>query len=301
MMTVPKALTIVLIGCCSGYALSQETYPAWAPIENEEIIPPRWPASTPSHTYDDADPGGYIYTFAEKLKMFGGTLTSDDLPYCPCSNGFFMYLYVVIIEMQPMDDPLDWNCTRLGYIFKHSDFTGMVAGTRVCNVGECCDGIIGHEKYSDDVSDYEAWFNDRVIGSSCEIPMEDMYCVYVGGDFSTNCQEYTPELLWRFYTIPCYDNQYLFNINCKVFTVEYPVAYKKEPPMYYASISNDVLISNDAYQNLQDRVCRPNSYFNPSTSSTSSSSSSSSPTPDDSSFGAIWTPMLVVVSASLFL
>lgn len=279
-----------------GNAAAQ-LYPDTHPFENEAVIPPAWPAATPSLSFDDSDPGGYIHVYAEQLKYFGGTITMDECPYCPCMNGFYMYLYVAIFEIPPMDPPDDWNCTLIGYFWKASDWTGVVAGERVCDVGSCCSTIVGEAKYSDDTADYESWLNNRVEGSNCGTPTHDLYCLLVGGDFWINCLEYTPTPTDRVYTVPCYDNLFLFYSDCQLFSVEFPITYAKEPPLYYGSLTVSETISVETYQLIQDKVCHPYSYFFPSSNSpagadSGADSGAAPPSSSDSSSAATWAPVI---------
>jgi hypothetical protein len=138
--------------------------------------------SEPSLSFDDSDPGGYVYTYAQNFKFYGGTLTQEAIDkvggYSPCMNGFFMWLYVFVYEAAPLDDLDILNCTLTTYIFRDGDFTGLVGGERVCDVGSCCDNVIGRVKYSDDVADYEAYFNDRVTGRNAKLQLK--ICIVFG-------------------------------------------------------------------------------------------------------------------------
>jgi len=267
----------------AGVVCSTASYPSTYPFENEAFVPVNTLAATPNLAYDDSDEGGYIYHYYARAEF---TLTQDDFEsptlfgedyngWSPTQSGAIRFLLVVHFGAPPDLAASVWNCTLVG-VFSEEAFTGKVNGQTVCNVGECCAGIMGLPKYSDDQLDWHTTIDARTAAGMCGDMEEEMYCVAVGGDFQSNCIEYYLSPSERLFTFICNDSYSLYFLSCPVFLTAFtPVYAAFEPAVYYNACSQEEYISSDAQYFAGDRVCHPYSYYHPESIVASASLSAS--------------------------
>jgi len=258
-----------------GIALS--AYPTSYPFENESFVPADVVPGTPDFSFDDAtDPGGYTYRGSWKMEVFGGAITDDDMPYVSHHNGFTMWLMVKVYGAPPVLPDSNWNCTLKGTVYAEADFTGVVDGNTICNVGACCTGLIGKPKYGDDQMTWHAWANDRSASGMCgPLETEDLYCVVVGGHFHANCISYNTAADQRLWVVPCYDNIVRYWLTCAVYKQSYAFTYSdgmQDTPTYTDGLSLDQLMGFDGCFTYHDKICNPYSYFFPGSTGTDSGS-----------------------------
>lgn len=254
-------------------ASASAAYPTTYPFENEAYVPENLPASTPSLTYDDTDVGGYFFTYHYNGDLHQGTA---EMPYAFTANGCWAYGFVKNFGAPPVLSVSTWNCSLKGIFFGDDDFTGLVNGDKVCDVGSCCSEYVGKVKYSDDQMDWHTWLNDKSAAGLCGDVPEAEYCIYVAGNFNVNCFEYILSVTERLVTFPCHDNANLFWLSCQVFKSMGWNIYYVEPPIYEDLMTVEQSFTSQAMVLQPDRVCHPYSYYNPASSASSASSGKTS-------------------------
>jgi len=242
------------------------SYPATYPFENEKYVPAPLPAETPDWSFDiENDPGGYIYYGPETFTFFPEGIPTDDMfPYTPHNNRFSTFLIAAYFNLSPVQNPEFWNCTLTGNFFEAGNFYGEVNGENICVVGSCCTSYIGLPKWSNDQGDNHDWLNSRVKSALCPSPVEDLYCMLVNGQSQIACVEMFPSALERIVTPVCYNVYITYYLSCPLFKTVYTPSYEWDTNTYRNKCSVEEFITYDAHAELQDRVCHPASYYDPS-------------------------------------
>jgi len=264
--------------------------PTTFPYENEAFVPADMLASTPSYTYDETDPGGYMYS----TTLFH-VVTEADLPFCAMRTGSAAYLLVNTFGAPPhygTSQIVSFNCTAKDLVFASADYTGTVAGNTICKAGECCSGLYGKVKFGADQLTWHSWLDDRSAAGICGPIEENVYCTLAGGDALMNCIEYVTSPDTRLEIGTCGQTIVMYMMECKVFLTTYTRIYVTEPPIYIDASTLEENMANDAFSKSQDKLCHPHSYYFPAGSSSTSASESSSNT---------FSGVLVAVSCFLFL
>jgi len=266
-------MKVTVLACC--LVLCSASWPTTYPFENEQVVPVEVPAGTPSWTYEPgSDTGGYMYYGAYTMSVYeNGILTDDDMPYCTHMNRGTEYVLVVAYGAPPQLPLSVWNCSSM--VFTDADFTGLLSGAPVCNVGSCCVELIGKPKFSDDQMDYHTAMNDRLASAMCGDLPEQTYCIFVGGHFENNCIDYVLSAVERLVTFPCFDDWIVYHLSCPVYKQAYTMFLADtEPDSYFNTLSIEEVQVIDVICFLGDHVCHPHSYYNPSAAVTSASSAS---------------------------
>lgn len=265
-------------------------YPTTFPFENEAYTPVAVPTETPTFTYDASETGGYVYFGAYTLQANAadkevslavkGTLSDGDFPYEPHRNRFCEFLLVDTYGTPPILPDSLWNCSSKEIYYTPADYVGTVNGQSVCAPGECCDFLMGHPKFGEDQLEWQPWLDERAASALCEDIDEVTYCIMIGGHFQINCFEYWISVTERLAgVLPCYDTWILYLLTCPIYKQSYTFMLVWEPTSYVETLSAEEFITVDCVAFLQDRICKPYSYFYPeSTTSTSTSSPTASST-----------------------
>lgn len=284
-----------------GFA-SCAPYPTdWSFLENEAYTPPALPSAEPSQTFDDSDPGGYLYKHRYALDLnelnmlemaLDGTMVDDRtqfLPFAPAGTGMFQYLLIVNWDIPPVIGYENWNCTHQGLYFQQSDYTGLVDGKTVCDAGACCGEYIDNVKFDDDQMNWHTYLDNLVSSGLCEDMFESMYCAVVDGHTETNCQEGYSSPGDRNYLKPCLDVHMMYWLACPVYkNVPLYMGFDMEPPLYdeILNLEEGVLVEVAVIRN--DRVCHTYSYYNPASTNTGGSdTAASSPSSSTASESAV--------------
>lgn len=279
----PTLLAFVTVLC----TVRAQTYPAEYPFENEKsVVPVPMPAS-PSFTYDDADPGGYYYTYFFLLTEI------PEFPYCFAGMGAEYYSAVIRreVEDRPPRLPFDtYNCTLKGsdFVLSAASFPGDIVGSQVSceKEGECCAQWYGTPAFWDGAED--TWMKDFMnaeweAGVCSGDWTEQIYCLLMDQSATTNCYEYVVDQSARINDrlSGCYDQRYYNVAQCPVY-METGLKYEgNEPPAYFEESSANELNAHTSMWINPDKMCLPYSYYYPEFAKSGSESSSESASTDN--------------------
>jgi hypothetical protein len=264
-------LSILAALLAAGYATA--AYPSTYPFENESLVPAAPREATPSWTFDDADAGGYVYTF-----MYKYVVTEEEIPkFCFLGNGAWAHQLVVRSEVAPLHPYTIFNCTEKNYILGDYSFLGEVAGQKICEQGECC------KEYYDTVTYwaldepyipyYEAVASVYEDGACTEMFGEEVYCPWMSSGQQWGCIEQFVSLTDRMVLYPCYDSFYNFFMGCQLYKVSgYMWRSENEPAQYVEDSSAEETNAGNSVYFCPDHVCRPYSYYYPEYAKSDSSS-----------------------------
>jgi hypothetical protein len=265
---------ICAVALLAGF--SAASYPAAYPFENESNVPPAPLEATPSWTFDDADPGGYMYSFA-----FMFDITDEMFPFSYGTTGFFSHTNVVRSDLPPIEDISRWNCSAMGNELGPYSYFGVVSDVTICEEGECCKGSWGASALFDVSSPYAPYYDDiskvEDDGGCPEMFDEHVYCTFMAAYHPWGCTNQFVSTSEREFVYPCYDSIYNHYSSCTL--------YKNVGTMWRPSIEPEAYIAQSSAEQINavnglfwvpDRVCHPYSYFYPDTAKTSSSGSEGS-------------------------
>lgn len=250
--------------------VSLAAYPSEYPFENESIVAAAPKAATPSWTFDEADEGGYMYTFAYMLEDLEGVFSFGN-------NGMFAHQYVVRSSMAPINDISMFNCTARGNYLGENSYAGVVNGETICDVGECCSDFFGAATYFNQDEPYEPYYTDfgnvDTDGNCPNLFDEGVYCTIMAS-YQVLCIEQYVSPTERVVTYPCYDSFWHHYSSCTVYAVTgFYFRPQSEPEGYAADSTADELNALNGIFFTPDKVCRPYSYYYPETAKSASSSS----------------------------
>merc|ERR1711865_302424 len=250
---------------------AKASYPSAYPFEMESVVPPAPLSATPSWAADDADPGGYTYTFNYmRTELTGdgrGDGHNDD--FCFAASGMLVHYLQAKASAPPVLDATVWNCTRRGHIISADTFWGTLGDAKICEVGECCKHLYGFPTYFS--AEPMANFNEHdgtvyAAGMCAEPYSEELYCTKQDNGLRYACFEQFLTDTERLHTFPCHDMFYNYLINCKLYAqTGYAEDTFAEPESYTTSSSPDQLNAWTTVYMIPDKVCTPYSYFYPET------------------------------------
>lgn len=281
---------------------SAASYPAEYPFENESMVPAVPLAATPSWTFDEADPGGYLYTFGYKLDI-----TEDMLPFTYGMTGFSSHMNVVRSDLPPVEELSRWNCTAMGNALGPYSYFGVVADVKICDEGQCCEGSWGANTLFDVSSPYGPYYDDvgktEEDGGCQDMFDENVYCTIMSAYHNWACLNQFVSTTEREFVYPCYDSFYNHYMSCTLYknvgTMWRP---ELEPEAYLAQSSAEEINAANAVFWTPDHVCHPYSYFYPDSAKITSSGSESAESTEasesaESSAGAF--AVVVAVASAL--
>jgi hypothetical protein len=260
------ALTLLF---CSAHA----AYPASYPFENESLVPVAPRASTPSYTFDESDPGGYVYYHVY-------TLTEVTVPFALFGTTGMGRHYQAFYGMTTDLLPPSWfNCTDFGLMLGPGSYLSEIAGITMCDPDNCCPKVHGLYTFWDsafDPEEYESETEVYELGQCSEPYFEDLFCGLFDRGLSGGwCIDYAPSEDEREVMFPCYDSVVRYYFNCVLYkTAGFVYDKSVEPQNYYDSSTGDEQISQAGVYRRPDKVCHPYSYYYPESSSSASGSSS---------------------------
>lgn len=287
-----RAVTVFSI-----FSLAFAQYPATFPFvtDHGQDYIPTIPQSTPSLSFDDADPGGYLYHY-----LYIRIWTDDDMPFCATQSGAMQYIlvnYGVAGGWLPIDT---WNCSAKNLKFTTADFTGIINGEVICAPGECCQTMIGDWKYSDDQMNWHTTMTNTISTASCGGLPEAVYCGLVDGHYRTNCMDRNLSPGTRSVIMACPDAHYFYWTSCPVLlTTGLYLGLDAEPPLYDSRLTVEGVIMIEVLVNNCDYVCHQHTYYFPS-SSTSGSTTTTSTTTSSASTYFSYFMLLLTVSVCAF-
>jgi len=275
-----------IVGVVAGVAIigsAHAAFPASYPYENEllEVGVPL--AATPSHTFDDTDPGGYFYTYGMNTE---GIPDGELGTWSYGVSGMIAHRLVVHQGLTPGPSPLLpktlFNCTfrvidKEWKVMSVESFLGVVGSETICE--GCCEAMYGLPSFWD----YEPKENthEKLLffqeNGMCEYNIdENLYCTYADLGFHQYCNEQFVSETERSHIAVCYDALYQYFMNCKVFASGGTAGEANyEPTSYFEESSPSEMMAWDGVQRTNDKVCHPMSYYYPQMAKQASESESS--------------------------
>mmetsp|Transcript_1769 Transcript_1769/g.6161 ORF Transcript_1769/g.6161 Transcript_1769/m.6161 type:complete len:294 (+) Transcript_1769:42-923(+) len=246
-------------------------YPSTFPITYEGYTSVELKDTTPSFTFDENDPGGYIRYGFEYA----------DLNDCPfpwgyhCYAGWDNYFFVQWgVTASPSDTALprsQWNCSGTPALtaepqkYTKEDFTGSLTGLDIeCKKTQCCSAFMGHYKYlTDQLSRHDTLASQLSAGGCSGSMHEDLYCFLI--DTPDACMDYYPSKDTRTIVKPCPDVPYVFYMSCTLYKAagladDYEVS-NFEPASYLDGVTVEQTLKMKALINFHDRLCYPMGYY----------------------------------------
>jgi len=265
MKSLQFILAAVLV-CCASAA-----YPTEFPFENEALAVSAPLASTPSRTFDEADTGGYVYTYAYALETYDldGTFSS-------ATSGKIDYRLVVhqglgAGELGSIIPKTIFNCTNR-YITKEwvlptgTAWLGEIAGITICNPGECCEshwGLVSYRIGEPKTQNYDFMSDAHTVGLCGDMFDENVYCARFDLGLMDCADQYISHTD-RLVTQACYDSYFHYMQGCKVYVSSgFPSSENWEPAEYFENSSAGELSAWTAVWWMPDKVCHPYSYYHP--------------------------------------
>lgn len=275
---------------------SLTAYPATYPFENEAYWPPTLIAATKSYTYDpDTDEGGYYYGG----QMCDMNLYSSTPRWTDPEDGLFywmqyceqlQYWHVNTYQHAAILPDTVYNCSA--GVFSQEDYIGEIGGQAVCTPGNCCQFLMGHDRYVPDTMMGQNLYSTYSESGLCGAMNEQAMC-WASAFGAFICTSRFLNAYDRLFMIPCHDSMVLWFLDCKVYknTGIFDYVSTHDPPSYISQLSVEQTMVEYSMWSFTDRVCHPYSYYEPesaaspsdSGSSGSSSSGSSSAAASDSS------------------
>lgn len=277
-MVSPFVFTLAAVGALSGAVTA--AYPSTFPFESEIVLPTYPPVSTPSHTYDDKDPGGYFHTYIVLNEGFD-KMIDDGRAWVTC--GLYDHNTVISWGLDaPMPNPW-FNCTDRGnYIDENTYNFDTISGTKYCDSPEvCCEEHHGKLKYRPDDSDAmdidRELFEESYETGMCTSNLHQGAFCSLFNDYATVfCNEQVVDDTERGILQTCFDSQLNFLTHCPVFKSVATKVEGVEPEAYIEAMTVDEWWSHSSMFWMPDKVCHPYSYFFPEQSTADSKSASDS-------------------------
>jgi len=263
MVKTPVVISLA-VWALSGTASAE--YPAAYPFENESTEWTLPPASTPSLTFDDEDPGGYFYTYiVAKTEIEAGVAWEN--------NGSHQYLFVVDWEIDPFYPSAHYNCTTgkdKHYFDENTYGFDTVNGQKYCDSPkECCAHLNGKVKYFGDGDMLEYDLPDaeesHEQGLCTESFHEGMFCSMFNDYAIVSCNEQIITDTDREIMSVCLDSILHYISHCPIFMSTKSISPGEEPLSYLENMTVDEFNGWNAVRNFPDKVCTPYSYFFPET------------------------------------
>jgi len=286
-----KTFSLILAAVCFANA----EYPTTYPYENERFDVSGPHAETPSRTFDDADPGGYVYYYAYELQT-DISWTVDGF-FCFVTSGVFDHEYVVlndwaIVEIPGSITPYEWsNCTYRWTpyndytyddtsTFVPTSWNNELEGHKFCEKDECCKDMVGllAGLYGNKVLDDEQVVESAIYknGLCDNLYDEQVMCGIFSRGLSTHCIDQFITHTDRLYVFACYDGYYAYLLNCKVYMASGLVGtVGYEPEAYYGESTGEELNAWASVRLFPDKMCHPYSYYFPEFAKDGSSSEGS--------------------------
>lgn len=266
------------------FAGAQASYPSAYPFENEAVVPPAPAAATPAFTFDDQDPGGYVYSFAYSQEI-------PEVPFCFTQTGLIAHQLVVRQGAPPMLPMSLWNCTARNFPISATTYINKIAEIEICPADKCCEhtwGLLAFFNNEPLVANYEQLSSAHTDGLCDEIFSEDVFCLLYNNGHSFACHESFPSPSERQVVYPCHDSVYNYQMQCKLYQgTGYKYRPETEPEAYYDTMSAEQINSWNGLYMSPDRVCQPYSYYYPDTAKSGSSGSSAASSALSRSLGVV--------------
>lgn len=253
-------------------AVAKADYPAAYPFDDEDYVPPAIAASSPDHTFEDSDPGGYMYTYSYNYELKAEEfeiVTTAEEPYMGfqygsgfswTGHGCFMHSFFHSFDAPPVFPEGTWNCTARAVIYEQEHFPGIIDGKTICT--DCCAWEVGKIGFSYDTNQWADWIETKVKTGLCTDLPELIYCVYSNAYTQNNCYEYVPSVDERYIVFPCYDVYTKYWLTCPAFKkVGFHTDWELEPAGYMEPLSIEESSNVHAFFAGMDRHCHPNSYY----------------------------------------
>lgn len=241
-----------LIGRCA----SSSSYPSTYPFDNS--LSESVPQSIPTFTFDSNDPGGYIlqaincdYNDEQFVDQFAtGTF------YSRFSCNTFRYFLVVFYDLPDAFAPGSSNCTLSQPLTLDTpEANGYPAGT-------CGDEFLGITSIN--FEPYSFWIGSYEEIGNCEPASEAALCLQLLTSVKW-CIEHYLSPGERTYVTPCSDTIMVWASTC---TFVFPMTnFGIEPESYWNSLTQEETEYMSSVMFNEDRVCKPYSYYNPSSTS----------------------------------
>lgn len=266
------------------------TYPSSYPFD-VSTFPSDYPAVTPSYSYDDSDPGGYI---AQALSCQIGV---NDTVYPPFTCGVAHYYFKKALEFE---GPLPAVFYYASYPSKadYFAFTSVMYNTYSCNNSAfpvVSAGLLESNDYlyEGKAPKCEEYYGMRVtqlntlqifdqrelIGGCSGTAPDQVICLSIL-NVVNYCSDQYIDGSERKFIMPCADNEYLYFVECNFADNYYsPHMSLAEPEEYLKLLSVEQLLFLEALYRSVDRVCHPHTYYTIETETTDLSSSSELPQP----------------------
>lgn len=262
-------MKLLLWLCIAGnLGFSRAEYPSSFPFDIETHIA-ELPETTPSYTFDNSDPGGYLRkglfcdlndaTFAPLFES--GTM----LPIFHC--GTWSNYFQVVMSVMHDSDYIGSNCstypTVTPAVLSEMAYEGL-------DDVPTCSKFLGAQPL---VQGGWSRFSDNQVIASCAQPNEPELCLTATWLINFCATEYISPSL-RLTVLPCADTYIRFFVeSCNVVVPFSSTGVETET--FYNSLSTLGTIVLSGFSINSDRVCLPYSYFNPADESTDSSTDES--------------------------
>jgi len=228
-----------------------------------------YPVSTPPHTFDDEDEGGYSYygflassynVNEPRIRLIPDQ-NSTSLNLVPQHHWALTYYSRKNLNLDQFSQSITrWNCSdpvNRKPVFDKNFWVGDYNGKTMCT--ECCNEFWGlHMNY---LSADEFFFGQTVgNGLLCSMPDPTVWCANNNGRYFM-CSDRLISKAERKVVLACPDGTYEWMVSCKlsmlgISTVEI------ESPNYGAQLTNtQELLSTLLTRFSGDRVCHPVSYY----------------------------------------